>query len=836
MKLTRRHFILLVILIYFTFIGGTFYSQLNFPLRVANQLIVTVILGLWLVGKIRRGAGLPVTGLDLPIALYLLANLLSALLGQSPRFSLEMMWFSVVHVLALYLLVDLLRRGWAQPLTWALYMASAVVCLVGLAEFLAWYVGTPLFGGFAQGWLEIGGWRQPLPPFIYRLNITLNGSTPLSAYLALLFPPAIGLILTLPRRDENRQALIVWLVLASVVQILTFSRAGVLALGVSLTLLFVGWLKISGWGRSDLPAAWQRLRPGYRLAATLIGLTAGGAGLFWLQRSFTGRAGSTDFRLVLWQTALRLFGEQPLSGVGPANFGRALLRLNEADLPRLQIATAHSIYLNTAAELGLIGLAAGAALFVAVGWAWLKRWQQAADRPAAAQIRLLACGAALVGLAAQTLVDTYPATPNMLPMLGLVAYIVADLRPRPGLARRYLAVAALLVLLVYGGWFARLAQADYHFQKSFRVEGRGDLAGAVAEAELARQLDPALALRTFRLAWLEARLADRTADPALTAAAIDHYRTGLDREPIWGLNSANLAGLLWQQGRRAEAIETMRQTVATWPDPLLLVNLGYFYEQQGDWAKAEEAYGRALSSSPGLAASGFWRASPARAERWPELVEAALAQVSTAADQRWLRVNLALAAADDAAVEALVDPATAAAEPQGRAALAETYLRQGRPLQAAQYLSAPESGQDYRRWGWLKLQQSDEAAAEKLLKTAVFLGDGAAYYWLGQLYEQQGDLPAAETAYRRGFVPHAISENEAVTIYGRFSGSDLGPQLVRLGLGERQAQSWLALAQLYEAQQRFDEAERIYQFLLVEDPFLEIAQERLKLLAGQTGQ
>ena len=102
MKLTRRHFFLLIVTIYFTFIGGTFYSQLNFPLRVTHQVIVTAILGLWLAGRIRQGKGLPATVLDGPIALYLLVNLLSALLGQSPRFSLEMMWFTLGHVLALY--------------------------------------------------------------------------------------------------------------------------------------------------------------------------------------------------------------------------------------------------------------------------------------------------------------------------------------------------------------------------------------------------------------------------------------------------------------------------------------------------------------------------------------------------------------------------------------------------------------------------------------------------------------------------------------------------------------------------------------------------------------
>ena len=130
MRLTKRDFLLLLTIIYFTFIGGTFYSQLNLWLRLANQLIVTGILGVWLVTKLRRGEGWPRTTLDGALVAYLGVNLVSACLGQSPRYSLEMMWFTVIHLLAFYLLVDLSRRGWMAKLAWAFYMASAVVCLV----------------------------------------------------------------------------------------------------------------------------------------------------------------------------------------------------------------------------------------------------------------------------------------------------------------------------------------------------------------------------------------------------------------------------------------------------------------------------------------------------------------------------------------------------------------------------------------------------------------------------------------------------------------------------------------------------------------------------------
>lgn len=825
MKLTKRHLILLLVIIYFTFIGGTFYSQLNFGLRLANQVIVTLILGGWLLARLWQKQGLPATRLDLPLAAYLLVNLISAAAGVLPRYSLEMMWFTVTHALAFYLLVDLLRRGWAGRLAWAFYMAAAVVCLVGLAEFAAWYAGAAVVGGSGLGWAQIGGWRQPWPPQLYRLNITLNGATPLAAYLALLTPPALGLILTLPRRSDDRQALWGWLGLALLVQMLTFSRAGILALGVSLALLAVGW-RLARVRGEQMTAAWIGLirRPVVLLGAVL----AGGAGLFWLQHSFANRAHSTNFRFLLWDAAGQIFWQYPFTGAGPASFGRALLQLNQANLPRQQIATAHSIYFNTAAELGLPGLLAGAGLVLALAAAWLRRWQQAAAP--AKKIRLAAVGAALAGLLAQTVVDTYPATPNMLVMLALAAYVAAP--PAPSTRRPYTAAAALAVLLLYMGWFVHLGRADWHFGRSFRLEAAGNLTDAAAQAAQARALDPALPLRAFRVGLLQARLAHQTGEPAALAAALESYRAGLAAEAIHGLESANMAGVLWQAGQRAQAIAAMQQAIAAEPDPLYKVNLGYFYEQAGAWSEAVAAYADALARAPSLAASGFWQADTVRAGHWPDIAAAALGRVAGGDEAaRLWQVNLAAAQADWPAVLALAEP-FAADNALLRQAAARARLEQGQPEQAAAALNfPPESGPDYWLWGRVKLAQHDPAAAETRLKTAAFMGITDAWTDLGRLYEQQGQLVEAEAAYGRGFAPRGSSENIAVNIYDRRGGSDLAPQLVRLGVGPEQAQAWLALARLYEQRRQTGQARQIYTRLLAEDPFLSVASERLAALA-----
>ena len=146
-----RQLLVFVVIIYFTFIGGSFYSDFNFSLRVFNQVVVTGVLGGWLFIKLRRGELFPRTALDIPIMAWLIVLFISAIFGLSPRFSLEKIWASFTLVLAFYLLVDLRRKGYTNTVARAFYMSAAVVCLVGLAEFASWYFGLPLLSQSVQG-------------------------------------------------------------------------------------------------------------------------------------------------------------------------------------------------------------------------------------------------------------------------------------------------------------------------------------------------------------------------------------------------------------------------------------------------------------------------------------------------------------------------------------------------------------------------------------------------------------------------------------------------------------------------------------------------------------
>ena len=85
-----------------------------------------------------------------------------------------------------------------------------------------------------------------------------------------------------------------------------------------------------------------------------------------------GSAGSN--RYAYWRAALETFGDHPVRGTGAAGFRVAWLRRRHiADTVR----DAHSLEIETAAELGLVGLAALALLFGGVGVAGRRLYRRA---------------------------------------------------------------------------------------------------------------------------------------------------------------------------------------------------------------------------------------------------------------------------------------------------------------------------------------------------------------------------------------------------------------------------------------------------------------------------
>lgn len=588
MRTKRLFFILLVF--YFSFLGGSAYYNILFPVRVLHHAAVTLLLAGWLLARIRSGSGLPRTMLEAPLLAVVAVWFVSALASLDPRVALENIWFPLTHLLLFFIAVDLLQRGRYRLLLEAQFIMAALVVFITLLELASWYFGLGILPGTEIGWPQMG---FLLPPTIPEVSLALNISTLQAGYVAPLVTLTLVWGLTSTRSDYRR-ALYALALLLLLVLLLTGSRGGLLSLLAALGALAL--IRLMQW-----PRLTARIPPRLLLAGGLAAALAGAA-LFVLFTLPLGRGQSNEGRLDMWQSAISMTADHPLLGVGPGLFGRALRDYRDPDLARDHLASAHNAYLNNTAETGLAGLAAAAALlFLFSRQAW--RTYRSAPTPAR-RFRLEAGAAALAGVAAHSMVDVFTVTPVVLVIILLAAYVLvgqrSSLDPVPALPR-WTAAAALLPVLLYGLAFIQFDRAGLHYMLS--LPG-GD--NALQQAAAAHELDPHLRLHTLQYEYLTAQqLASSDPDAAVAA-----YTRALSLEPTWDTGWINLAALEEMRGNLAAALEHLRRAWAINPmntAPLHWARLA----EAADAAPADEivaAYLLELNNrfNPDLPLADFW--------------------------------------------------------------------------------------------------------------------------------------------------------------------------------------------------------------------------------------
>lgn len=356
------------------------------PLDGAD-LMLALMLAAWLAqGVAQRRIVLPHPLLLWPMLALLAALSLSLLGAQSYREGLPelLKW---TQVLALYLAVAALlprrRAGW---LVAALLVAGAAQALLGLYQFLT-QTGPDAFILLGRFMRAYGAFGQP---------------NPYAGYLGLVAPLSISLALW-AWSGRNRAGVSLRLVLPA------------LALLISAGLL-VSWSR-GGWLAFVAAVAVVVLAHTRRAAPLVLALAALAAlavlvlgGVDLLPPSVAGRladlreyVGLVDIarsevtdanfsvieRIAHWQAALGMWRDHLWLGVGTGNYAVAYAAYN---LPRWYepLGHAHNVYLNFAAEAGLLGL-------LAYLWLWLASlWQ--AVRTAALDDRFAAAvGAGVLG-------------------------------------------------------------------------------------------------------------------------------------------------------------------------------------------------------------------------------------------------------------------------------------------------------------------------------------------------------------------------------------------------------------------------------------------------------
>lgn len=813
----RRARLLTLLVLYLTFLGGTFTTDFNYWPRVIHHIVVTVLLAGWLISLLRRGKSLPGTPLDLPMPVIFMVYIVATVGAVDPRVSVEGLWQIGFHVLLFYLLVDAMRAWKPRAILEPIFFSSAVVILVGLLEFISWYFGLGWLSMFRQGWFQIGGLRDPIPPVIYRISFTLNVSTFLSGYLALLTPVGLAWWLSASNPD-TRRGLGIWLVGALTVQFLSFSRGGLLSLAVSLPVF--GVLYVMG-----LPDWRERIGPtlrDWRVRVGMVGILIllGIAGFLWMRQSgLAGHTSGDTVRMDLWQSAWRVGLVHPLSGVGPYGFGRAMRLFRNPVITGDHLTSAHNIPLQVWAEAGLFGVVALVALVCMIAWVGWRRWR---DADGAERIRLAGVLAALTGFSVHNQFDTLAGTSILLPCLALVAFLVAPIRRDPvgapaGWLRAMPAFLLGAIALSAVGWgFSDVAQ--YHFTQAVRLSGRGDLVGAVRSIQAARRLDPAMGYYLAEEAYYLGRLAHQ--DDAHLEDALAAYESLLSRENTYGLNRANYAMLLAQAGREREALDEMRTARVLDPtEARYTLWSGVLAEQGGDREAALAAYQEALEARSHWVGSAYWEKTALRSEARALFLE-------THGLQDWAPETLGILSPQCRPVDASSSQASLPAA-QHLLCRGEVSLRVwGDVPDALDWLSQAIEVGTTLPWPYLLraeayVEMGDLNVAERDARMALFLGDNRAHYVLGRIAEGRGDIEAAISAYQKG-IPLAFQmQGWDAAVYARRGDVSLLPQLDAPGPSRYDFASALALVDLYESEGRDAEAQNIRELIRWLDPYFE---------------
>jgi O-antigen ligase len=552
--------LVLVALVLFVVTGG-YDAMGSIQSRLAHQAMAYLVLGSWLLVALVRPAWRPRTPLLPALGLALAAYGLSALASQRPRLSLEPALAGAALALTYLFLASLLTDRWFRQRVAMLLVT--VVGLVAVAYLAAvgfeWVVFYRLVGQITL---------PPLRPSW--TDLTFGSPNLVATFLLVLGPLAVAILSGLTSRRWPAVALMAAIVVAV---FLTGSRGAYLGAALATSALLVLFVTGRYW-RVDLRRAARllRARPVLLVPVAVVGLAVVVAAPLVVYRFAQG---GDSLRLDLWRASLAIFAEHPVFGGGPGTWVQLKVEANPPASANLILAHAHNLYLQIAAELGVVGLASLGVL-------------------AAAAARRL-----VVGL------QRNPTSHATAAIVGLVAFLgqsfVDNLVNLP-----YVCVAIMLPLAwVDGGLIAAPAEAaakaeakaEVKAETAIRRSRRARLDTALVAALLAALVVPLPILVQINQAAAAQAEGDRSIqlDPA---AALVAYDRALSIDGNFTLYRLDRAAALARVGRVADARADLREVVRLDPVGINLISLASLDAELQDVAAARTHVLRAIERAP----------------------------------------------------------------------------------------------------------------------------------------------------------------------------------------------------------------------------------------------
>ncbi len=519
--------VVMIAMSYLVTIGATFNGILDPAFQNFTLIGLGVMAAVWFIVRWVRGWRWHQGPMDWAILIWLAGFGLSLVANLDAWRHISIgLWYAGLYIGLWYFLSDVLTNSAArrETIVEGVLLSGVIVFFFTFFQLMPWLQQLAAYG--------VSGFFLPRP------GSTMGNPNFLGAYLAVLIPLILARLFTASRL--NRVLLGVYLLLALFVLLLTFSRGAWIGAAVGMAVCAgmalnraerVTTRRMLDWWR-DRSAA---LRLVMIAAGTISLIVAAVAGIL-LIRSLNEGGRAVGLRTELYRAAFELFQEKPLTGQGLYTYGRGMLRLEDIlqDRPHSH---AHNIAFQIAAELGIVGLAAGAATLLVSGLAMRNNW-----RGANSAVRIHLAGA--TGGAAAFAVHQFFDVTAMLPIIALMgllalALAIVPLTPQVATARWRRWVfpaggAALWVgLIVSGLWSSGVYREYTQILNEVGVtraygEGAQRLEGVV-------EADPALSLYRLQQGFLYGMAANEGDTGALPLAEAARARLAWRRsslEPI----------------------------------------------------------------------------------------------------------------------------------------------------------------------------------------------------------------------------------------------------------------------------------------------------------------
>ena len=347
----------------------------------SGQLVLFFTFGVWIArGFVRREIHIPNTFLNIPLAVFLFVTAVSLIDAPSITFGIKefLKWIEIALIMLLvvdesYRLKENITQH-AARITSSLYYIYAILAMLLIAGTTQALIGIWQFGLRGDGpehFIVLGQF--------YRAYGTFEQPNPFAGYMNLTALLAIGTtlgILALLWRQWRQQSRLPWQTIGAF--LIITGCAGLASLAVIFSWSRGAWLSL-GAGTAVIVLFWpKKLWQGVLLIAIGGVLFFGGIQAGLVPASVTERitSFSQDLRfgdvrgedindanyavlerLAHWQAALDMARDNVWFGVGFGNYEPAYADYALLNWP-YPLGHAHNYYLNTLAEIGVIGLLA----------------------------------------------------------------------------------------------------------------------------------------------------------------------------------------------------------------------------------------------------------------------------------------------------------------------------------------------------------------------------------------------------------------------------------------------------------------------------------------------